>query len=103
MSRTISLLCQLLLLDLAGVAVNSTLANVTIYTENVSLGVGVAIPANEIPATFSSALPEMGSRGFFQELGNADNANEAVLKAAKVITDSNKKDGVAKAIKEFFV
>lgn len=31
------------------------------------------------------------------------NANEAVLKAAKVITDSNKKDGVAKAIKEFFV
>lgn len=29
------------------------------------------------------------------------NANDAVLKVAKVITDSNKKDGVAKAIKEF--
>ncbi|RXP53801.1 HAD family hydrolase [Lutibacter sp. HS1-25] len=29
------------------------------------------------------------------------NANEEVLKVAKAITDSNKKDGVAKAIKEF--
>jgi hydroxymethylpyrimidine pyrophosphatase-like HAD family hydrolase len=31
------------------------------------------------------------------------NANDEVLKVAKVITDSNKKDGVANAIKEFFV